>query len=58
VRIARTEDKDELLNNAGITSFEYSKGHVRERLKIIGNELDEKAEIIKKLLRDSKEAFG
>ncbi len=58
MRLPRTEDNDDLINNAGITSLEYSKRYSMCRLKITGNELDEKAEIIKKLLRDSKEAFG
>ncbi|KGG14482.1 MULTISPECIES: hypothetical protein [unclassified Prochlorococcus] len=58
VRLPKTEENDTAINDAGITSLEYSKRYSQYRLRITESELGEKSEIIKQLLRASKEAFG
>jgi len=58
VRLPKTEENDAVINDADITTLEYQKRYSQYRLRITQNELKEKSEIIKHLLKASKKAFG
>ena len=58
IRLPKTEENDAVINDADITTLDYSKRYSQYRLRITENELEEKSEIIKQLLLASKKAFG
>ena len=58
IRLPKTEENDAVINDADITTLDYSKRYSQYRLRITENELEEKSEIIKQLLVASKKAFG
>ena len=57
IKVAQTEENDELINQAEITTLDYDKRYNAYRLRINEKELEEKAETIKKLLKAAQESF-
>ena len=58
IKMPQTEENDEIINQAEITNLDYSKRYGYYRLSIYERELEEKSDVIKKLLIDAKERFG
>jgi hypothetical protein len=57
IKVAQTEENDELINQAEITTLDYDKRYNAYRLRINEKELEEKAETIKQLLKAAQESF-
>ena len=57
IKVAQTEENDELINQAEITTLDYDKRYGAYRLRINEKELEEKAETIKKLLKAAQQTF-
>tara|TARA_A100001035_G_C27679403_1_gene452305 strand:+ start:56 stop:919 length:864 start_codon:yes stop_codon:yes gene_type:complete len=58
IKIPETEENDEIINQAEITTLNYAKRYGCYRLRINEKELSEKSTTIKQLLLDAKEKFG
>ena len=58
IKVAQTEENDELINQAEITTLDYDKRYGAYRLRINEKELEGKAETIKKLLQAAQQSFG
>ena len=58
IKLPQTEENDEIINQAEITTLDYSKKYGNYRLRINERELSEKLETIKKLIFSAKENFG
>ena len=58
IKIPETEENDEIINQAEITTLNYAKRYGCYRLRINGKELSEKSTTLKQLLFDAKEKFG
>ena len=58
IKLPQTEENDEIINQAEITTLDYDKRYGNYRLRINERELGEKMETIKKLICDAKEKFG
>jgi len=58
IKMPQTEENDEIINQAEIANLDYSKRYGYYRLSIYERELEEKSDVIKKLLIDAKERFG
>ena len=58
VKLPQTEENDEIINQADITTLDYDKRYGNYRLRINEKELGEKLETIKKLIFNAKENFG
>ena len=58
IKLPQTEENDEIINQAEITTLECSKKYGNYRLRINERELSEKLETIKKLIFSAKENFG
>ena len=58
IKIPETEENDEIINQAEITTLNYAKRYGCYRLRINEKELSEKSTTLKQLLLDAKEKFG
>ena len=58
IKILETEENDEIINQAEITTLNYAKRYGCYRLRINEKELSEKSTTLKQLLLDAKEKFG
>ena len=58
IKLPQTEENDEIINQAEITTLEYDNARGNYRLKINERELDKKLETIKQLIFNAKEKFG
>ena len=58
IKMPQTEENDEIINQAEIANLDYSKRYGYYRLSIYERDLEEKSDLIKKLLLDAKERFG
>ena len=58
ITIPETEENDEIINQAEITTLNYAKRYGCYRLRINEKELSEKSTTLKQLLLDAKEKFG
>jgi predicted RNA-binding protein with PUA domain len=58
IKLPQTEENDEIINQAEITTLDYDKRYGNYRLRINERELGQKLETIKKLICDAKEKFG
>ena len=58
IKLPQTEENDEIINQAEITTLDYDNARGNYRLKINERELDKKLETIKQLIFNAKEKFG
>ncbi len=58
IKIPETEENDEIINQAEITTLNYAKRYGCYRLRINEKELSEKSTTLKQLLLGAKEKFG
>ena len=58
IKLPQTEENDEIINQAEITTLDYDNARGNYRLKINERELDNKLETIKQLIFNAKEKFG
>ena len=58
IKLPQTEENDEIINQADITTLDYDNARGNYRLRINEKELSEKLETIKKLIFNAKENFG
>ena len=58
IKLPQTEENDEIINQAEITTLDYDNARGNYRLKINERELDKKLETIKQLIFNAKENFG
>ena len=58
IKLPQTEENDEIINQAEITTLDYDNARGNYRLRINERELDKKLETIKQLIFNAKEKFG